>query len=152
MVSLKRNITVVAESVTTNLLTIVKTLPAIVIPLSNSYLQSYRLNNNFLPQLPFNATMAGILNEVASALGSVIDNIAEVLSLVHWLSDFVFLLSLLQLLNSNGVIQGYLIWLTSSLVTSLVSGIIAELLTSAIPTPLRALKPLIAKIVDLTSI
>jgi hypothetical protein len=96
--------------------------------------------------------MAGIINDVASALGSVIDNIAEVLSLVHWLSNVVFLLSLLQVLNPNGVIQGYLIWLTSSLVTSLVSGIIAELLTSAIPTLLRVLKPLIAKIVDLTEL
>jgi hypothetical protein len=96
--------------------------------------------------------MAGIINDVASALGSVIDNIAEVLSLVHWLSDVVFLLSLFQLLNPNGVIQGYLFWISSSLVTSLVSGIIAELLASAIPTPLRVLKPLIAKIVDLTEL
>jgi hypothetical protein len=96
--------------------------------------------------------MAGIINEVASALGSVIDNIAEVLSLVHWLSDVVFLLSLFQVLNPNGAIQGYVVWLISSLVASLVSGLIAELLTSAIPTPLRALKPLIAKIIDLSEL
>jgi hypothetical protein len=96
--------------------------------------------------------MAGIINDVASALGSVIDNIAEVMSLVHWFSNVVFLLSLFQVLNPNGVIHGYLIWFTSSLVTSLVSGTIAELLTSAIPTSLRALKPLIAKIVDLAEL
>lgn len=96
--------------------------------------------------------IGNIFSELAVITHSIIDNLAEILALAHWFSDLVFLLTLFQLMSGHGIIEGYVLWLVSSLTSSIVCGALAELLASIIPTPLRWAKPLIEQIVEIIGI
>jgi hypothetical protein len=59
--------------------------------------------------------------------------IREFVALWHWISDILAVTEILQLVSEHGVIGSLALWLVSSIV----SGLLAELLQSLIPTPLR---------------
>jgi hypothetical protein len=59
-------------------------------------------------------------------------------------------LSLVQLISNQGVINGAVSWIIISIVTSGVTGLIAEALQSAVPSPFRWIGAIIDIIMNLT--
>lgn len=70
--------------------------------------------------------MTAILDEIFRV-------IKELVAIWHYISDILVIAEILQLVSEHGTIEGLVLWLVSSIV----SGLLAELLQSLIPTPLR---------------
>jgi hypothetical protein len=74
--------------------------------------------------------MAETISEIISG---AIKFIREIVAIWHYVSDIMALIEILQLISAHGAVDGLIIWLASSIV----SGFLAELLESLLPTPLR---------------
>jgi hypothetical protein len=74
--------------------------------------------------------MAEMLSEVMKEL---IGFIKDFFAIIHYFSDVVVVISVYNLIFENGTFGGAAIWL----MIALISAVIAELLKSKIPTPLR---------------
>ena len=99
-----------------------------------------------------NHVISNIFSEILGVFRDLIGNLAEIFALIHWLSDATFIISLIQLISGNGIIGGYLLWIVSSLISSILCGALAELLTSNIPTPLRWAKPFVEQIIQIVGL
>ena len=70
---------------------------------------------------------------ISTIIKELIGFIREALAIIHYFSDFMAIISLYTMLFEQGTSGSIIIWL----ITALISGVIAELLKSHIPTPLR---------------
>jgi len=61
--------------------------------------------------------------------------IRESSAIVHYFSDFMVAISLYNVIFENGVVGAFINWL----LVALLSAVIAELLKSQLPTPLRVI-------------
>jgi hypothetical protein len=78
---------------------------------------------------------------IAGLLTATLQGAKEALAIVSNVTAFyafvMAVINLLQLVSSQGIISGTISWIFISAVTSFVTGLIAEALSSAIPSPLR---------------
>ena len=74
--------------------------------------------------------MAEIFSDVIKEL---IGFIREFFAIIHYFSDFMAIIELYMLIYENGAVGRVIVWL----LVALVSAVIAELLKSHLPTPLR---------------
>ena len=74
--------------------------------------------------------MANVLSDLIKEITGLI---REFSAIIHYFSDFMAAILLYNLIFENGTFGIVLIWI----VIGLISGIIAELLKSNLPTPLR---------------
>jgi hypothetical protein len=72
-------------------------------------------------------------DSVSNMIKELIGFIREVLAIMHYFSDLMAVISLHNMIFDHGVVGTIIIWV----ITALISGVIAELLKSHIPTPLR---------------
>ena len=82
--------------------------------------------------------MTAIITEVLTIFSQGTKEILSVVSnLTALYSAYLAIINLLQLISNQGFINGTLSWFIISIVTSIVTGLIAEALNSAVPSPFR---------------
>jgi hypothetical protein len=78
---------------------------------------------------------------LGSIYGTISNSIEDVLAAISNIAAFASaiwaLIGLLQLISANGLVSGFAIYLAIGVVTSLITGIFAEILNSTIPSPLK---------------
>ena len=72
-------------------------------------------------------------DSISNMIKELIGFIREAFAIIHYFSDLMVIISLYNMLFDQGAGGTIIIWL----ITSLISGVIAELLKSHLPTPLR---------------
>ncbi len=94
--------------------------------------------------------MAEIIVDMLAAIFQSAKEILAIASNITAIYAFIMTaVSLLQLISSQGIISGTISWIVISAVTSFVTGLIAEALSSAIPSPFRWLAKIVEIINDL---
>jgi hypothetical protein len=74
-----------------------------------------------------------VAETISDALKELFGFIREASAIIHYFSDFMVIISFYNILFEHGSVSPVIIWL----ITALVSGVIAELLKSRLPTPFR---------------
>jgi hypothetical protein len=74
--------------------------------------------------------MSAVLSDLVKEIAGLI---REFFAILHYFSDFMAVILIYNLIFENGTVGIVLIWL----VIGLISAVIAELLKSKLPTPLR---------------
>jgi len=69
----------------------------------------------------------------SDAITELVGFIRESAAIIHYFSDIVAAISLYNVIFENSAVAMFIIWI----IAALISGIIAELLKSHLPTPLR---------------
>ena len=69
----------------------------------------------------------------SDAIKEIVGFIRESSAIVHYFSDIVAAISLYNIIFENSAVAAVIIWI----IAALISGVIAELLKSRLPTPLR---------------
>jgi hypothetical protein len=70
---------------------------------------------------------------ISNAVKELIEFIREASAIIHYFSDFIAIISLYNIIFEHGAVGTVIVWV----VIALISAVIAELLKSHIPTPLR---------------
>jgi hypothetical protein len=90
---------------------------------------------------------------ITGAFAIVFHTIKEILAIVSNITALyaaiMAVISLLQLISSQGVLAGTISWIAISAITSAVTGLIAEALCSAIPSPFRWIGKIIEILINL---
>jgi hypothetical protein len=90
---------------------------------------------------------------VTGLIAAVFDGAKEILAIVSNLaffySAFQAIISLANIIANQGLINGVISWLIISIVTTTVTGLIAETLSSAIPSPFRWMTQVIELLIEI---
>ena len=70
---------------------------------------------------------------ISDVIKKLIEFIRESSAIIHYFSDIMATISLYNIVFENGVVGAFIIWV----ITALISAVVAELLKSNLPTPLR---------------
>ena len=74
---------------------------------------------------------------ISDVLKELVGFIRESSAIVHYFSDFMTAIALYNIIFEQGAVGAVIIWL----ITAVISAVIAELLKSQLPTPLRIIFP-----------
>jgi hypothetical protein len=88
------------------------------------------------------AIITGIIAGIFQSLKEILAAVSNITALY---SAVMATISLLQLISNQGIVNGTFSWIIISIITSIVTGLIAEALSSVIPSPFRW----VAKIIEL---
>ena len=94
--------------------------------------------------------MTDAISDLVEAFGNLVKEILAIISNIAAIfSIFWAIISLLGLVSQQGLVQGYISWLVLGFVSSIISGLFAELLNSSIPTPFKWLVELVEDILEI---
>jgi hypothetical protein len=74
-----------------------------------------------------------VAETISDVIKELVGFIREASAIVHYFSDLMAVISVYNMIFEHGSVGAVIIWL----ITALISGVIAELLKSRLPTPLR---------------
>jgi hypothetical protein len=74
-----------------------------------------------------------VAETISDVIKELVGFIREASAIVHYFSDLMAVISVYNIIFEHGTAGAVIIWL----ITALISGVIAELLKSRLPTPLR---------------
>lgn len=74
-------------------------------------------------------------NFFSKTIKELVELIKELIAVWHYISDILAILEVVNLISTHGTYEGLILWIVSAMV----SGVIAEVFESVIPTPLRVI-------------
>ena len=94
--------------------------------------------------------MADAISDILDAFGNLVKEILAIISNIATIfSIFWAIIGLLSLVSQQGLVQGYISWLALGFVSSIISGLFAEILNSSVPTPFKWLVELVEDILEI---